>query len=252
MGQTVSSVTLGTQEESLAELIEEDIRQVLFCDRLRIAMILLPYHLSATGLVMVDFLNQFLSGRSETQVEKVKNEFYPVLNWENRESVKVHTLSATLMNSRFSPPPLSTPEDTSTSSPESSPTFHQRRKFVSFSTHVEQRHVEEPTTPGRLLLCKSQTAAGEDDDEYRTPPRHRDLVRMSTPRYGTDQAKTLTGPSSPAGHEYMPSPSFPSNWLSVVYQEKKKTGHVIVVNGRSTASPSVSTPRLACREFCFP
>ena len=37
-------------------------------------------------------------------MEKFKQSRYPQLDWDDRESVKIHTLSATLHNSRFSSP----------------------------------------------------------------------------------------------------------------------------------------------------
>ena len=129
-------------------------------------------------------------------VERIKQQTCPVLNWDNRQCVKIHTLSATLQNSRC----LSSPQgrfsewewDLQTGSPQTlrrgeggqlksgkmagRPRKQQR---VSFGSHVEQR--TDALKPGCMLPCKScsqvvqatpcceERREGEETESKQTP-----------------------------------------------------------------------------------
>ena len=110
-------------------------------------------------------------------VERIKQQTCPVLNWDNRQCVKIHTLSATLQNSRCLTSPqgrfsewewdIPTPS-AQTSGPQ---TFRRgeggqlergemvragrprKQQRVSFGSHVEQR--TDVSEPGCMMPCKS-------------------------------------------------------------------------------------------------
>lgn len=93
-------------------------------------------------------------------VEWIKQQTCPVLNWDNRQCVKIHTLSATLQNSRC----LSSPQGRFSEWDQTSISNRTPRKHrVSFETHVEQR--TDASEPGCMLPCKSCPQTGLSQEE---------------------------------------------------------------------------------------
>ena len=154
------------------------------------------------------------------QVERVKQQQYPVLNWDSSRSVDIHTRSATLHNSRFSlrahcslsisdTEACNTPKTKDTGSESNAePCSPQRNnKRVSFKTHIEER--VEASRHGLLLPCKS--ARTEDE-----------ALLGSVQKRASDDSKSVSGvsPRFSENGDIVDVQSFmacvhPSNWLSL-------------------------------------